>query len=220
MRAPVSRELRPGCLPRETKGTERVARPPAHSARKAGSQRADAGKQWRERDVGRGRRRREGKGLRRFGGARARGMRHSGALRPRARGQIRAGVQGPEERDARAGGGDLRVARSAVHPPQPPRSPPARSKPPPACRGCRRTHRPHRTAAILARNCRSRLGARPPRPRRPGTAPSSRPARDRRSVPYPGSAAKAGCGDAPWRMDPPQPSQGSGNFLPQNSRGC
>lgn len=49
-----------------------------------------------------------------------------------------------------------------------------------------------RTAAIPARNCRSRFRARPPCPRHPGPAPSSRPARDRRAVPSPGFAAEQG----------------------------
>lgn len=49
-----------------------------------------------------------------------------------------------------------------------------------------------RTAAIPARNCRSRFRARPPCPRRPGPAPSSRPARDRSAVPSPGFAAEPG----------------------------
>lgn len=178
------------------------------------------GKQWRERDVGRGRRRRAGKGLRPGGGGRARGVRHPGVLRPRARGRIRVGVGALRKgrRGRAAGAAGSRTPPRILHSPLA-RSSPAPIPPPSFPPRCRRTHRPRRTAAILARNCRSRLGARPPRPRRPGTAPSSRPARDQRSVPYSGCAAKAGHGDALWRVGLPQPLTGSRNFQPQNSRG-
>lgn len=89
------------------------------------------GKQWRERDVGRGRRRRAGKGLRPGGGGRARGVRHPGVLRPRARGRIRVGVgalrKGRPGRAAGAAGSRTPprilhspLARSLVARPNPP----------------------------------------------------------------------------------------------------
>lgn len=194
------RKLRRGCLlrrPAEKDKRNRAQRPPAPRERRGPSE-PTLGNNGASVTWAGGVAVARGRGSGGTGAARARGVRRPEALWPRARGLIRDRAEGREERDApgrrrgprghalgRASSPDSSLTASPFQSPaRPPR--------------CRRTHRPHRTAAIPARNCRSRLGARPPRPRRPGTAPSSRPARDRRSVPYPGSAAEAGRGDAPW----------------------
>ncbi|KAF6317465.1 hypothetical protein mRhiFer1_008518 [Rhinolophus ferrumequinum] len=88
-----------------------------------------------------------------------------------------------------------------------------------------RTHQFRRTAATPARNCRSRLDA---SPRRSGTAPSSRLARDWRAVPFPGFAAEHCRRDAPWLCCPRKaamracasfPREGQGIFKQQHV-GC
>lgn len=132
--APASRrERRRGCPPSGTTG-DREWRWPAPRERRGPSE-PTPGKQWRERDVGRGRRRRAGKGLRSGGGCRARGVRHPGVLRPRARGRIRAGVGALRKgRPGRAAG-----AAGSRTPPRILHSPLARSLPapipPPSLRG-------------------------------------------------------------------------------------
>lgn len=178
--APASRrERRRGCPPSGTTG-DREWRWPAPRERRGPSE-PTPGKQWRERDVGRGRRRRAGKGLRPGGGGRARGVRHPGVLRPRARGRIRAGVGGPEERTPRAGGRGRRVAHSAAHPPQPARSLAARSNPPSLPPSAVPPHSPappHRSnpSAQLPQPPRRAPSPPPPPRHRPQLAPGQGPA--------------------------------------------
>ncbi|XP_076419536.1 uncharacterized protein LOC121824305 [Peromyscus maniculatus bairdii] len=150
-------------LPAERDQGDREPRRPAPRERRGPSEPAPE-KQWRERDVGRGRRRRAGKGLR----------------RGRARERIRARAGGPEERDAPGGRQGPRgralsrassparslAARPLQSPSRPPRVPPHSPAPP---------HRSNPSAQLPQPPRRAPSPPPPPR-RRPLLAPGQGPA--------------------------------------------